>query len=115
MSRNAPVFSLVLFVALAACGGTQTRSEVVKPTTAHDDAKPNSVFVKDASAPADIQTLSGYVIGGRVHAHIVLSNPDHSFGGHLEPETRVFTFAVVTLGVLREPLDLGRIDDKTYR
>ena len=184
MSRNAPGFSFVVFVALAACGGTQTRSEVVKATTPHDDAKPNSsavpdvyaietafervvvlrfkfdvdllagiersvkdhairnavilggigsvrgyhvhtvsnrsfpsknVFVKDPFAPADIQTLSGYVIGGRVHAHIVLSNPDHSFGGHLEPETRVFTFAVVTLGVLREPVDLGRVDDKTYR
>jgi uncharacterized protein len=74
-----------------------------------------NVFVKDPLAPADIQTMSGYVIGGRVHAHIVLSNPDRSFGGHLEPDTRVFTFAVVTLGVLREPVDLSRVDDKTYR
>jgi len=184
MSRNAPVFSLVLFVVLAACGGTQTRSEVVKPTTPHDDAKPNSsavpdvyaietafervvvlrlkfdvdllggiersvkeqairnavilggigsvrgyhvhtvsnrsfpsknVFVKDPTAPADIVSMNGYVVSSRVHAHIVLANPDHAFGGHLERETRVFTFAIVTLGVLREPVSLDRIDDKTYR
>ena len=74
-----------------------------------------NVFVKDPLAPADIQTLSGYVIGGRVHAHIVLSDPERSFGGHLEPETRVFTFAAVTLGILREPVDIGRLDDKTFR
>ena len=74
-----------------------------------------NVFVKDPAAPADIASMNGYVIGGRVHAHIVLADPDRAFGGHLERETRVFTFAIVALGVLREPVDLERIDDKTYR
>src|SRR5262245_60191534 len=74
-----------------------------------------NVFVKAPTAPADIVSMNGYVIGGRVHAHIVLADPDHAFGGHLERETRVFTFAIVTLGVLREPADLERTDDKTYR
>ena len=37
------------------------------------------------------------------------------FGGHLEPGTNVFTFAVVTLGVLPDNLDLSRLDDKDYR
>ena len=74
-----------------------------------------NVFVKDPTAPADIVSMNGYVIGGRVHAHIVLADPDRAFGGHLERETRVFTFAVVTLGVLREPVSLERVDDKTYR
>jgi len=183
MSRNSTA-RILLALALSACGGTQTRTEIVKPTTLHDDAKANSsavpevyaiqtafervvvlrfkfdadllggiersvkelgirnavilggigsvrgyhvhtvtnrdfpsrnLFVKDPLAPADIQTLSGYVIGGRVHAHIVLADPERSFGGHLEPETRVVTFAAVTLGVLREPVDLGRLDDKTHR
>jgi predicted DNA-binding protein with PD1-like motif len=74
-----------------------------------------NVFVADPVAPADILSVNGYVIAGRVHAHIVLADPEHSFGGHLERDTRVFTFAAVTLGVLREPVDLSRLDDKTYR
>jgi len=74
-----------------------------------------NVYVRDLLAPADIQAMNGYVIDGRVHAHIVLADPDHSFGGHLEPDTRVFTFAIVTLGVFCEFIDLKRIDDKTHR
>jgi predicted DNA-binding protein with PD1-like motif len=50
-----------------------------------------------------------------VHPHITLANADNAFGGHLEPDTTVFTFAVVTLGVLDDGLDLTRIDDWTYR
>jgi predicted DNA-binding protein with PD1-like motif len=59
--------------------------------------------------------MNGYVIDGRVHAHITLADGDRAFGGHLEPDTNVFTFAIVTLGVLREDVDLSRVDDKTYR
>jgi predicted DNA-binding protein with PD1-like motif len=59
--------------------------------------------------------MNGYVVDGRVHAHITLANPDKAFGGHLEAGTEVFTFAVVTLGVLADGVDLKRVDDKTYR
>ena len=79
------------------------------------DFPSKDMFVKDPTAPADLISMNGYVIGGRVHAHLTLANPEHAFGGHLEPGTRVFTFAVVTLGVLSDKLDLSRIDDKTYR
>ena len=72
-------------------------------------------FVQDPTAPADIVNMNGYVIDGRVHAHIVMATPDKAFGGHLEPGTNVFTFAVVTLGVLADGADLSKIDDKTYR
>jgi predicted DNA-binding protein with PD1-like motif len=72
-------------------------------------------FVEDPTAPADLVGMNGYVIDGRVHAHVTLANPDHAFGGHLEPGTNVFTFAIVTLGVFEKGVDLGRIDDKTYR
>lgn len=74
-----------------------------------------NTYVKAPDAPADITSMNGYVIGGRVHAHITLANAEHAFGGHLEKETRVFTFAIVTLGVLDDTVDLGRADDKTYR
>lgn len=74
-----------------------------------------NVFVQDPSAPADMISMNGYIIDGRVHAHMTLANPDRAFGGHLEPGSRVFTFAIVTLGVLDESVDLSKIDDKTYR
>jgi predicted DNA-binding protein with PD1-like motif len=74
-----------------------------------------NMFVKDPSAPADIAGMSGMILNGRLHPHITLSNPDKAFGGHLEPETNVFTFCVVTIGVLPDKLDLGRMDDKNWR
>ncbi len=76
---------------------------------------PKDVFVENPTAPADIAGMSGFVIGGRVHPHITLANADKAFGGHLEPDTKVFTFAVVTLGVLDDSLDFSKIDDWTYR
>ena len=72
-------------------------------------------FVKNPTAPADIIGMNGYVIDGRIHAHITLASPEKAFGGHLEPGTSVFTFAVVTLGVMNEGVDFTRLDDKTYR
>jgi predicted DNA-binding protein with PD1-like motif len=73
------------------------------------------VFVKDPTAPADIVSMNGYVLNGRVHPHITLSTGDHAFGGHLEPGTSVFTFAIVTLGVFNDDADFSRLDDQTYR
>lgn len=74
-----------------------------------------NIFIRDPSLPADLASMNGYVIAGRVHAHVTLTTPDHAFGGHLERDTTVFTFAIVTLGVLRDGADLSRLDDKTYR
>jgi uncharacterized protein len=74
-----------------------------------------NVFIRDPNGPADVIGMNGYVIDGRVHAHMTLADPDKAFGGHLEPDTNVFTFVVVTLGVLPDDIDLRRIDDKTYR
>jgi uncharacterized protein len=72
-------------------------------------------FAKNPTAPADLISMNGYVINGRIHAHMTLANPDKAFGGHLEPGTNVFTFAIVTLGVLNDGIDLSRVDDETYR
>jgi uncharacterized protein len=72
-----------------------------------------NVFVKDTTAPADIVSINGYVIEGKVHAHMTLTDDEKAFGGHIEPGNNVFTFAVVTLGVFSG--DLTRFDDKTYR
>jgi predicted DNA-binding protein with PD1-like motif len=74
-----------------------------------------NTFVKNPTAPADLIGMNGYVIDGKLHAHITLANPDKAFGGHLEPGTTVFTFAIVTLGVLGDDTDLRQVDDKSYR
>ena len=74
-----------------------------------------NVFIKDAGSPADIIGMNGYVLDGRLHPHIMLADSEKAFGGHLEPGTNVFTFAIVTLGVLGDKADLKRADDKTYR
>jgi predicted DNA-binding protein with PD1-like motif len=74
-----------------------------------------NIYLKDPTAPADIVSMNGYVIGGRVHAHMTMTNDEQAFGGHLEPGTNVLTFAIVTLGVLPDSLDLSKLDDKTYR
>jgi predicted DNA-binding protein with PD1-like motif len=74
-----------------------------------------NIFVKNTDTPADIAGMNGYIIDGRVHAHITFSDPNKAFGGHLEPGTEVFTFAVITVGILNDNIDLKLVDDKTYR
>ena len=76
---------------------------------------PQNIFVKDTTDPADLLNINGYIINGRVHAHVTLSDADKAFGGHLEPGTNVFTFVIITIGVFKEGVDLSRVDDSTYR
>lgn len=71
-------------------------------------------FFKE-EGPFDLLTTTGYIIDGRVHAHISFSNTQKAMGGHLEPGTRVFTFAIITLGVLDDGTSLKRMDDQTWR
>jgi predicted DNA-binding protein with PD1-like motif len=79
------------------------------------DFPSKNMYLKDPTSPADIVSMNGYVMGGRIHAHMTMTNDEGAFGGHLEPGTNVFTFAIVTVGVLPDSLDLSKLDDKTYR
>ncbi|MDZ4799407.1 MAG: PPC domain-containing DNA-binding protein [Bryobacteraceae bacterium] len=74
-----------------------------------------NVFVKDPDAPADVISMNGYIIDGKIHAHMTMATPDKAFGGHLEPGTAVFTFAIVTIGVMNDGVDFSKLDDKSYR
>ena len=74
-----------------------------------------NMFEKDPTAPADLIGMNGYVINGKGHPHITLATPDKAIGGHLEPGTEVFTFAIVTMGVMKDGVDFTHLDDKTYR
>lgn len=185
MKTLLPILVVIATVATATTlAAQQSRVEVIKPTTPHDDSKPNSdavpdayamagrfervvvlrfkyqadllagieklvkeqkirnavflsgigslrnyhyhtvsnrtfpsknMFVKDPSAPVDIVSINGYVIDGRVHAHMTLADDTKSFGGHIESGNNVFTFAILTLGVFDDAVDLSRVDDKTHR
>jgi len=74
----------------------------------------HDTFERNPTQPADLVSMNGYIIDGRIHAHMTLATPDKVVAGHLEPGTQVFTFADVTIGVMNGT-DLSRIDDKTYR
>ncbi|MEJ7606380.1 MAG: PPC domain-containing DNA-binding protein [Bryobacteraceae bacterium] len=79
------------------------------------DFPSKNMFEKNPNAPADLISMNGYIIDGRIHAHMTLATPDKAFGGHLEPGTEVFTFGIVTLGVMKEGADFSHLDDKAYR
>lgn len=74
-----------------------------------------NIYVSNPTGPADIAGMNGYVIEGRVHAHLTMTNADGAFGGHLETGTTVYTFAIVTVGIFADGIDLSRVDDKSYR
>jgi predicted DNA-binding protein with PD1-like motif len=76
---------------------------------------PSNYFIENEKDSVDIVNINGAVFGGRVHAHVTFSDDKKAFGGHLEPRTKAFTFAVVTLGVLPANFDTTRYDDKDLR
>jgi len=62
------------------------------------------------SVPKDVVSVQGYILNGRVHAHIALSDENSVIGGHLEPGTKALTFFVLTIGVLPDDLDIDNFD-----
>jgi uncharacterized protein len=79
------------------------------------DFPSKNMFTKDPTSPADIVSVNGYIVNGEVHAHMTMTDPEKAFGGHIEPETNVFTFAAITLGVFDDKVDLTHLLDKDYR
>ena len=71
-------------------------------------------FTQRAGA-MDLIAVDGYVLNGRIHAHITMTDDNKAFGGHLHEGTKVFIFAIVTLGVLDDKLGLSRFDDSAWR
>jgi len=78
------------------------------------DLPTQDTFVKNPTQPADLVTMNGYVINGRIHAHMTLATPDKVIAGHVEAGNEVYTYAIVTIGVMNDT-NLYKIDDKTYR
>ena len=76
---------------------------------------PAKLAYSERAAPMDLIAVNGYVLNGRIHAHITMTDDQKAFGGHLHEGTSVFTFAIVTLGILDDNADLSRFDDPNWR
>lgn len=109
MVKQEKIHNAVILSAFGSVRGYQVHE------VSNRDFPSKDMYVKDPTAPADIIGMNGFIIDGRIHAHVTLANPEKAFGGHLEPGTSVFTFAVVAVGVLEPGVDLTKLDDKTYR
>lgn len=57
---------------------------------------PGDLFFED-DGPHDVLDVTGMVLDGRVHAHIVLSNTEKASGGHLEEGCKVLTFTMIVI------------------
>jgi predicted DNA-binding protein with PD1-like motif len=83
-------------------------------TVSNRDMPSEDTYVKNPTQPADLVNMNGYVINGRIHAHMTIATPDRVIAGHVEEGNEVFTFAIVTIGVMNDT-NLDKVDDKTYR
>jgi len=83
-------------------------------SVANRDLPTQDTIVKNPTQPADLVSVNGYVINGRVHAHMTLATPDKVIAGHMEAGNEVYTYAIVTVGVMNGT-NLDKIDDKGYR
>ena len=77
---------------------------------------PNRVMIeKDPTASADIIGMNGYIVNGKIHAHMTLATEGKAIGGHLDPGNKVFIYAIVTIGVLPDSMDMSKFQDTNYR
>ncbi|MFZ0455601.1 MAG: PPC domain-containing DNA-binding protein [Ignavibacteriaceae bacterium] len=67
-----------------------------------------------ASVAKDLTSVQGYILNGRIHAHITLSDENSVTGGHLEPGTKALTFFIITIGVLPDSLDIENLDNYKF-
>jgi predicted DNA-binding protein with PD1-like motif len=67
-----------------------------------------------ASVPMDLVSVQGYILNGRVHAHIALSDENSVVGGHLETGTKALTFFIITIGILPDSLDIENLDNYKF-
>ena len=67
-----------------------------------------------ASVAMDVVSVQGYILNGRVHAHISLSDENSMTGGHLEKGTKALTFFIITIGVLPDSLNMEELDNYRY-
>lgn len=67
-----------------------------------------------ASRALDLTSVQGYILNGRIHAHMTLSDENNAFGGHIESGTIALTFFILTLGILPDDLDIEKLDNYRF-
>ena len=70
-------------------------SGAVKP-----DYPPREFFRETSADALEILAISGVIADYHVHAHVVLSNRERAFGGHVEPACRVFSLVELAIAKL---------------
>ncbi len=78
---------------------------VVKTT----NIPPGNIFAWEDNLPYDIVSATGYIMDGRVHAHVCLADRNRVLGGHLEEGMRVLNIAMITVMEL-DGVDLTDMD-----
>jgi len=73
------------------------------------DLPPEEIYVREKKS-LDIVSFQGFVLDGRIHAHIVFSDEKICFGGHLEEGVKILTFGIFTLGIIDDEPDISRLD-----
>jgi predicted DNA-binding protein with PD1-like motif len=68
-----------------------------------NDLPPAESYPKSVQS-LDVVAMGGFIIDGRIHAHIDFSDERNGFGGHLEEGCLALTFIVVALA------DLGDVN-----
>lgn len=68
---------------------------------ASNDLPPDEAYPK-SDQPLDLTALQGFIINGRVHAHISFSDERNGFGGHLEEGCLALTFTAIVIGELSD-------------
>lgn len=84
----------------------------LSPVVLHEvttEGFPIGEYVRTLPGPWELAALSGLVVDGEVHAHLVVSNAETTTGGHLHAGTIVLYLAeVVLLGVQLTGAPLSR-------
>ena len=92
-------------VILNGIGSSKTYSYHVVSSS---DLPPEEIHPKETK-PLDIISVQGFILDGRVHAHITFSDEKISFGGHLEEGVKLLTFAIISIGIIDND-DISKLD-----
>jgi len=79
-----------------------------------DKNLPPAIEYPKASVPMDLVSVQGYILNGKIHAHIALSDENSVVGGHLEKGTIALTFFIISIGVLPDSLNMVNFDNYKY-
>ena len=82
--------------------------------------EPDDEYVTFEEKPLELASLQGFVLDGKAHFHMVVSDVDHTYTGHLEPGTAVLYLGEVSLVELKgvslcrkkDENNIGKITEK---